>query len=357
MIQRGEPMRARNIKPGFWENEFLGACSRDARLLFMGLWSLADREGRLIWRPGRIRGKILPYDSDLTGEDISRLVGELAAHQERNGEPMFLELYEVDGVEYLEIKNFKKHQRPHKQERPSTLPDKFGTYSEPVRNQFGTTSEQVPNQHALESQNPRIPESLNPGILESLNEEKHICADKPIQIPISNIPNALAEDVSNAWNEMREGSKCADGNPLPSVSKMTKKRLVSLKDRAREDGWLDSWRPALERIPQSPFLCGHGDKGWKSDIDWFLKPDSVTKILEGKYDGVAAVNGPKPPGERPLRYDPITRLPIKPGELEYFLLPSDATPEQVEEVRCRGAEWEMEHWPEDHWSEDHKKGQ
>ena len=40
-------MRARDIKPGFFKNDQLAECSMAARLLFPGLWMLADREGRL----------------------------------------------------------------------------------------------------------------------------------------------------------------------------------------------------------------------------------------------------------------------------------------------------------------------
>ena len=46
--------RARNIKPGFFANENLAECDPLARLLFAGLWCLADREGRLEDRPKRI---------------------------------------------------------------------------------------------------------------------------------------------------------------------------------------------------------------------------------------------------------------------------------------------------------------
>lgn len=54
--------RARNIKPGFFANEDLAECEPLARLLFAGLWCLADREGRLEDRPKRIRAELLPYD-------------------------------------------------------------------------------------------------------------------------------------------------------------------------------------------------------------------------------------------------------------------------------------------------------
>ena len=37
-------------------------CSMSARLLFVGLWTIADRNGRLEDRPKRIRAELFPYD-------------------------------------------------------------------------------------------------------------------------------------------------------------------------------------------------------------------------------------------------------------------------------------------------------
>ena len=48
----------------------------------------------------------------------------------------------------------------------------------------------------------------------------------------------------------------------------------------------DEYQAALEHIPQCPFLLGLTKSGkWKANPDWFLRPDSVTKIMEGQYDG------------------------------------------------------------------------
>ena len=55
-------MRARNIKPGFWRNEELAEISPAGRLIFIGLWCMADREGFLEDRPKKIKLEILPYD-------------------------------------------------------------------------------------------------------------------------------------------------------------------------------------------------------------------------------------------------------------------------------------------------------
>lgn len=103
--------RARNIKPGFYKNEHLAECSPEARLLFPGLWMLADREGRIEWRPKRIRAEIFPFDNF----DVPCLVGELA-------ERGFVAMYESGGRKYLQIVNFAKHQKPHHKEVASEIP-------------------------------------------------------------------------------------------------------------------------------------------------------------------------------------------------------------------------------------------
>lgn len=104
-------MRARNIKPGFFQNESLAALEPHARLLFIGLWCLADREGLLENRPRRIQAALFPYED----VDCARLLRDL----EREG---FIRSYVRDGRSCLSIVNFTKHQNPHRRERPSELP-------------------------------------------------------------------------------------------------------------------------------------------------------------------------------------------------------------------------------------------
>jgi len=103
--------RARNIKPGFYANEDLAECSIWARFIFPGLWMLADREGRLEYRPKRIKGLILPFDT----VDVEPLLHEL----EQFG---FIASYVVDSVRYLQIVKFLDHQNPHHKEAASAIP-------------------------------------------------------------------------------------------------------------------------------------------------------------------------------------------------------------------------------------------
>ena len=61
-------------------------------------------------------------------------------------------------------------------------------------------------------------------------------------------------------------------------------RAKALATRLKEPWWCDNWRAALARCASSPFCNGTSDRGWKANADWFLKPDTLAKILEGKYD-------------------------------------------------------------------------
>jgi len=112
-------LRSRNIKPGFFKNEALWDLPPLTRILFSGLWCLADREGRLEDRPKRIKVEVLPAD------DYDADAGLQALHG-----CGLIERYEADGVHYIQILKFLKHQTPHVKEAPSTIPA-------PCKNQTG----------------------------------------------------------------------------------------------------------------------------------------------------------------------------------------------------------------------------
>jgi hypothetical protein len=70
--------RIRTIKPELWQDEKVGGLSRDARLLFIGLVTMADDEGRLRALPAVILGHCLPYDADALRK-VEAWLAEVAA--------------------------------------------------------------------------------------------------------------------------------------------------------------------------------------------------------------------------------------------------------------------------------------
>lgn len=103
--------RKRNIHPNFFINEDLGELQPLARLLLIGIWTLADREGRLEDRPKKIRAEVLPYDT-VDGEE---LLTDIAAKG-------FIIRYEVDSKKYIQINNWDKYQDVHPKETESKIP-------------------------------------------------------------------------------------------------------------------------------------------------------------------------------------------------------------------------------------------
>lgn len=87
------------------------------------------------------------------------------------------------------------------------------------------------------------------------------------------------KEVIEAWNNLTGLSKCI---------KFSEDRTRKLKSRLRDPFFAANWRAALNKVQASPFCHGEGGRGWKADIDWFLKPDSCLRVMEGKYDKVAA---------------------------------------------------------------------
>jgi hypothetical protein len=102
--------RARMIKPGFFLNEDLIELSPLARLLFAGLWCIADKEGRIEDRPKRIKVQLLPCDNC----DTDELLSDLARMN-------LILRYQVDGARYIQVINFGKHQNPHQKEPASII--------------------------------------------------------------------------------------------------------------------------------------------------------------------------------------------------------------------------------------------
>ena len=103
--------RTRSVKPSFFKNEHLAECEPMARLLFVGLWTLADSTGRMEFRPLRIKAELFPYDAC----DIVPLLAQLADRG-------FIRVYSVEGRSYLDIPTFSEHQRCHPSEHAEGFP-------------------------------------------------------------------------------------------------------------------------------------------------------------------------------------------------------------------------------------------
>lgn len=71
---------------------------------------------------------------------------------------------------------------------------------------------------------------------------------------------------------------------IPCV-KVNSKRKGELRARWQEVFWRERWREAMEKAAPITGLRGLNERRWKANVDWFLRPGTVVKILEGSYDG------------------------------------------------------------------------
>lgn len=255
--------RIRTIKIGFFKNEHLAELSAPHRLCFIGLWLLADREGRLEDRPIRIKGELFPYEP----VDVDAILDDLEGGN-------FVTRYTADAVRYLQIEKFAKHQRPKSDEPESVIP--ACVYGVPRGISAG----------------PRI----SPLGREGKGKEgkgEGVGADAP--------PADVAEALRMRWNTLTRP-------PIAQCRDLTSKRRRAAKARLTERP-LTEWEEVFARIQASTFCAGQNERGWVATFDWAIgTPDVAVKVLEGKYDNRNPKAAPKPA---------LEPTPISPRQMYY----------------------------------------
>jgi hypothetical protein len=104
--------------------------------------------------------------------------------------------------------------------------------------------------------------------------------DQGQQVPASPVvatsrPDGAIEELRERWN--------ATPGVVPWKASSSK-RTAAFRLRIKDQFWVDNVQAALERLSASTFCTGGGDRGWRADIDWFMRADTVMKLIEGKYD-------------------------------------------------------------------------
>lgn len=252
--------RIRTIKPKFWDDTKIGRITRDARLLYIGLWNFSDDIGVVIGDSIWLKSKIFPYDQ-IQIQQFEKWMNELVI----NG---FICLLSYKEERFIYLPSFTRHQvinKPNYEDLniPKVLIDNAkDSFTEQSRNDTVSFTEQsvliIGRGKGKEYIPPVVPQGDDSQSGES-NERLDY--------------NALM----NTFNKMFEGK-------LPKVSSMTDKRKKAVKARASEHGKV-SIMTVFNNVVQSAFLLGRNDQNWRCDFDWIFKPTNFVKILEGNYNG------------------------------------------------------------------------
>ncbi len=116
--------RKRMISPEIWQSEDFARLPLLGKLVFIGMFSHADDEGRGRAKAAYIKSVLFPYESGVKTGDVDRALDGIARH-------MSALFYKVDGNEYYQLTNWRVWQKVDKP-TPSKLPP-FGENAVPMR--------------------------------------------------------------------------------------------------------------------------------------------------------------------------------------------------------------------------------
>ena len=179
--------RIRSIKPEYWSDDSVTACSMPARLLFIGLWNFADDAGNLDRSAAQIKARVFPVDR----VNCEPLVNELLTHG-------LLREYSVTGRKYLNIPGFVEHQVINRPSKPScpAYDDSLNTHgivSEPSVSTHGVQEGKVQEGRGSEGRRRRPEKTALPEDF-GFSEERRTYVTK--HLPDAN-PEGLFEQFTN----------------------------------------------------------------------------------------------------------------------------------------------------------------
>lgn len=242
-------MRARNIKPGFFTNADLAELPAETRLLFIGLWLMADRAGRLRDRPKQIKMEVFPADS----YDVDAMLNQLS-----NAD--FIVRYEVEKVKYIQIVNFLKHQSPHIKEKASEIPP----YSGQAPDKHQTSTVQAPDKH------------------QTSTSAAHLIPDSGFRIPDSGFLNEdscqrsksssskSGKDIGSKERRPRNSANC--GSPSPEILPNVNREAWSEFDAYRRStsALRKNWTPLAQSKAQA-LLADHSPAEQRAMVDTSIR--------------------------------------------------------------------------------------
>jgi hypothetical protein len=226
--------RTRSIKPSFFKNEYLAECEPMARLLFVGLWTLADSQGRMELRPLRIKAELFPYDNC----DILGLLKQLADRG-------FVRAYESGDMKVLEIPTFGEHQRCHPDERDEGLPppdESAKTIVFPGRNEKPGNPTLEPGNPTPEPGNPPASCAFNPSTFSPSTSNPLAAPSTPQRRRCSKPPDPIRWSAESGWEGITDADRAEWSQAYPAadiqveLAKATQWLKANPK-KARKSNW------------------------------------------------------------------------------------------------------------------------
>ncbi len=225
------------IDPNIWQSEDFGKLSNLAKVVFIGLFSLADDEGRGRANPTYLKSTLFPYNEKMRSTDVEVALSEIS----RNMSILFYSYNESNYYSLLSWNTFQKIDKPTESKIPA-----FEKDNQEFRLLFDEGST-------------RTSRGVPPKRKEDNIKEKE---DK-------------RNEVVDVYNSL-----CTN---LSKIQKITDKRKKSIDAFIKEFS-IEQFKEICEKANTTDFLIGKNDRGWKADFDFLMRIDKATAILEEKYN-------------------------------------------------------------------------
>lgn len=237
--------RIRTIKPEFFDHVGLFDAEQETglplRLAYIGLWTQADREGRFIYEPRRLKARILPFDD----VDFLRVLDALTTRG-------FIQTYEIAEKKYAFIPSWHDHQSINNKEKESSLP------SPPCDD---VSTDQQKGTYAIATREPRVDDAY-PDSLRSTQGERERKGKE--QVPDSTREAREVVVLSDEIRQVFDHYRTHKPKSFPSPhSKMKEWRKV--RDRLKDGHSVDDLRQAIDGCFVSAFHMGENPRQRRYD--------------------------------------------------------------------------------------------
>jgi hypothetical protein len=230
-------MPTRIIREGIISSEPINNISERAELFYRRLMTVADDYGRFFAHPATLRGACYPLRlNSVTEKDVKKFLDECISVG-------LIKIY--GGGKYLTVPKFGQQTRSKSK------------FPEPIDNDMLIKCEANGKQMSSLDGGEGVVEDGGEGGSNGLS------------------PSSKMALILEHWNASPQLKNCLQ---------ISDKRRQHLNVRLKEEFFANNWKQAITKICQSKFCLGENSRNWVASFDWFISPDAVTKIMEGKYD-------------------------------------------------------------------------
>lgn len=224
--------RKRMIDPNIWQSEDFGKLSNLAKVVFIGLFSLADDEGRGRANPMYLKSTLFPYNEKMRSTDIEVALSEIS----RN---MSIVFYSYDGSNYYELLSWYTFQKIDKSTDSKIIG--FDKDNKEIRRLFDEGSPKgsrilSPNKKEIEkNKNGKEEKEFVPPSLEDV--QKYV-SEKGLSVKAEDFYNYFTEGkwIDSKGNKVKNWKqKILTWNGYSTPKQQEKKKINNYEQREYDD--------------------------------------------------------------------------------------------------------------------------